>query len=465
MPINNVHQEYKDMLPSWVACRDVFAGERAVKAAGTKYLPRLSAQKEADYQNYKLRATFFNITAKTLNALTGLVMSKPVITQYDELLKAYFEDRDGVQLGELVGLSVQEVLLMGRFGLLVDAPVGGGQPIILTYSAESIINWSTTADGKLEWVVLKELVQQPLTSDRFVLESVVQYRLLELVDGVYTVQLYDDQNKPVGPQVTPQVNGQPLSEIPFIIMNPSGTDAGIEKSPMEDIVNMNLSLYRTSADLEWGRHFTGLPTPVISGVDSSTTLTIGGTQAWVLPDPNAKAYFLEFTGQGLQSLEKAMSEKQGQLATMSARMIDQSTRGSESAEAVRLRYLSESSTLSQVCSTIDKALNLVYGWVATFIGVDKPSISMPKEFLASRLTPAELNALTTTYLKGLIDKATYIYNLRRGDMLDPQRTDDEVINAIVTEAGADVVEKVDPTDSVDNPTDTKNVTEGEDNGA
>ena len=40
-------------------------------------------------------------------------------------------------------------------------------------------------------------------------------------------------------------------------------------------------------------------------------------------------------------------------------------------------------------------------------------------------------------------------------MLDPQRTDDDVIEAIVTEAGEEAVEKPDPTET------TKNVTEGE----
>ena len=439
MPVSSTHKDYAPAAQVWRSCRDVMGGERTVKAAGSRYLPKLRAQKPEDYENYKLRASFFNITAKTLTALTGLVMAKPVITQYEELLAPYFEDTEGYQLVELVGLSIQEVLLMGRIGLMVDAPVGGGKPSIVTYLAESIINWGTASDGTLNWVVLKEVVEQQVGSDRFVTETVTQYRLLELLEGVYTFSVFSDTGSLLEGPTAPMVRDQPLAEIPFLVLNPIGVGMRIEKPPMEDIVNMNLSLYRTSADLEWGRHFTGLPTPVVSGVDASTTLTIGGTQAWIIPNAEGRAAYLEFTGQGLQSLEKAITEKQGQLATMSARMIDQSTRGSESAEAVRLRYLSESSTLTQICNATEKAMNIVYGWLAMFVGAEAPTITLPKEFLSDKLTPAELTALVESYLKGTIDKQTFIYNLRRGDMLDPQRTDDDVIKSIIATPGSSVV--------------------------
>lgn len=437
MPINSNHPSYTANSEAWTRCRDVVAGEQAVKKAGTKYLPRLSAQSPTDYENYKLRATFFNIVGKTLVALVGLAMTKPVIEKHDEQLDRWFKDGEGMQLNELIGYALHEILLMGRIGLLVDAPVGGGQPTISTYAAESIINWSVSGD-KLEWVVLKELIEKQNASDQFVTETEVQYRLLAIINGIYMIQTFDKAGQATSMPITPTIDNRPIDYIPFLVINASSTGMGVEKPPMEDIANLNLSLYRTSADLEWGRHFTGLPTPVVSGVDGSTVLTIGGTNAWVLPDAQGKAYYLEFTGQGLQSLEKAITEKQGQLASMSARMIDQSTRGSESAEAVRMRYLSESATLTQACQMIEKGINVVYSWLSKFVGTGAPTITMPKEFLGAKLTPAELTALTESYLKGTIDKATYIYNLRRGDMLDPNRPDEDVVNSIVTESGAEV---------------------------
>ena len=44
----------------WIRARDLLAGEDAVKAAGAKYLPRLEAQTDDEYEAYKSRACFFN---------------------------------------------------------------------------------------------------------------------------------------------------------------------------------------------------------------------------------------------------------------------------------------------------------------------------------------------------------------------------------------------------------------------
>ena len=59
MPVNTTHPDYDAMLPAWLRARDVLAGEDAVKAAGTKYLPRLDSQSDEEYAAYKGRACFF----------------------------------------------------------------------------------------------------------------------------------------------------------------------------------------------------------------------------------------------------------------------------------------------------------------------------------------------------------------------------------------------------------------------
>ena len=66
MPVNSTHPEYNASLAAWSRARDVLAGEDAVKAAGTKYLPRLDAQSDEEYEAYKTRASFFGATARTV---------------------------------------------------------------------------------------------------------------------------------------------------------------------------------------------------------------------------------------------------------------------------------------------------------------------------------------------------------------------------------------------------------------
>jgi hypothetical protein len=81
MPVNNTHEEYDAALRSWMRARDVLAGEDAVKAAGTRYLPRLEGQSDEEYAAYVKRASFFNATARTAEGYCGLIFRRPAFVK------------------------------------------------------------------------------------------------------------------------------------------------------------------------------------------------------------------------------------------------------------------------------------------------------------------------------------------------------------------------------------------------
>ncbi len=431
MPVSSTHPQYAAKISDWRKCRDAFEGQGAIKAAGSLYLPKLSGQTDADYNAYKTRALFYAITSKTISALLGMATQKPPVIKHPPELAPYLVDDSGVQLYEVLSTALAENLLMGRFGVLVDRPEGGGPPTLAPYVAESIINWRTDPTGNPVMVVLKETIMQQDDDDEFEQELVTQYRVLRLVDGVYSQHLYNEDEQLIK-SVTPTNLGKTMDFIPFYAVNPFGLGFDIQKPPMLDIVDINISHYRTSADLEHGRHYTGLPVPIVSGVDGSTKLRIGSTTAWILPDPTAKAYYLEFTGQGLVSLEKALTEKQSQLASLSARLIGQSSNGSEAAETVRLRYMSETASLAAAVRAIEALINRVYRGLAVMESLDPSSITitLDKEFLDTRMSSADLRELVNSYISGGISKETLVFNLRRGDVLSSDRTDLEELAAI-----------------------------------
>lgn len=458
MPVSSQHPDYEARKPSWIKCRDAYDGSESIKAAGVAYLPRLSEQSTEDYAAYKHRALFYSITSKTLAALVGMASAKPPICKYPEELKPYFADDSGVQFHEILSQALTEDLLMGRFGVFIDRPETGGPPTLAGYAAESIINWRTDAQGDPTMVVLEEsiLVQDP--QDAFKLVKSCQYRHLLLVANpdlaktlMYVQDLYDADDKFVR-RIVPTNTGKVMDYIPFYVVNPYGLGFAMQKPPVIDIVDINISHYCTSADLEHGRHYTGLPVPVVSGVDASTTLRIGSMTAWVLPDPNARATYLEFTGQGLISLEKALSEKQSQLASLSARLIGQSSNGSEAAETVRLRYMSETASLAAVVRAIEALMNRIYKCLAKMedLNPDEVSIKMDKEFLDSRMSANDLRETVKAFIEGGISAETLVYNLRRGDVLPPDREDSAELAAIV--AAQKVASSATQGGPVNNPT-------------
>ena len=431
MPIDSIHPKYRYYQNALIDCRNAFEGGRAIKAAGQRYLPRLKSQRDDDYNSYKERAFFFSITNKTVSALVGMVMSRPPQLQHTDEMNVFFKERQGAQFLEIASTTIEEVLLMGGYGILIDAPQDGAQvPRLPRYSRESIINWKVDDSGRPTLIVLCEEAIRNKADDEYEFEIIKRYRKLYLdLAGQYRSALYDDDKSFIS-EVIPTLKGQPLDHIPFYMFTPLGLQMDIMKPPMLDIVDLNISHYRTSADLEHGRHFTGLPTPVIIGMEKGDDMYIGSQAAWILPNPDADAKYLEFTGQGLTSLERALSEKQSQMASMSARMLDNSKRGSEAAETVKLRYMSESASLITVTRSVEDGFNQLYAEVAEIMGTEAPTIQFNKEFLDPKLTPAELDSLVNAYLEGTISKETLIYNLRKGDIISAKRTDEEELSEI-----------------------------------
>jgi hypothetical protein len=424
------HPQYIHLIPDYKKIRDCFEGERAIKQAGELYLPKLKAQSIEDYNSYLIRALFFPITGKTCTTMVGLATTKPPKTVYPDLMTRYFVDTaSNYQFTETMVSMFMEVTLMGRFGALIDAPVGLGDPTLSTYIAENIVNWELDDQGNLTMLLLREAAR--VKDGQFASTMEVRFRHCFIRDGVYLVEVLDDDLEVVTGPIAPQFSGESISYIPFVCFGSSGVHLNADKPPMLDIATINISHYLTSADLEWGRHIVGLPTPVVSGVDSSTKVSIGGTAAWILPPAEAKAYYLEFLGQGLQSLEKAMQEKIGLMASMSARLIDNSTRGSEAAETVRLRYMSETASLIHIINSIETGANVLYNMLAKLCkaGGDV-SIKFSREILGTGITFKDLAMIFDAYFQGGISKESLLYNLRRLDAVDPNRSDEDEMAAI-----------------------------------
>jgi hypothetical protein len=432
MPVHqDFHPEYLARTEQMTKCRDAFEGQEAIHKAGIKYLPKLTGQSQSAYNAYKKRALFYAITSKSISSMVGMATQKEPIIVRPDVLKPYLEDDNSIEFYELYTILLTENLLQGRIGCYIDRPIAGGKLKANIYLTENIVNWETDDNGDPTLVVLRETIFERDQRDRFKSVTSTQYRVLEMVDGRFQVQLYDSKGVAIGGVMVPNIRGVAITFIPFFVVGPSGLGWRVEKSPTIDIVNINLSHYLSSADLEHGRHFTSLPTPVAIGVEASAKLNIGSMTAWILPI-GGDAKFLEFTGQGLGSLEKALVEKQSQLASLAARMLDNSKRGSEAAETVKLRYMSESATLSAVVRATESMLNRVYSTMAVLEGelATSVSIKLDKDFIDSKLSATELTALANAYLTGAMDKETYIYNLRSGNRLNPARTNEEVMAAI-----------------------------------
>jgi hypothetical protein len=461
MPVDTVRSDYTTALDRWDRCRDCYEGSDAVKAKGVTYLPMLGghAEKPSKYSAYLQRALFFNATARTVQGLVGAVFQKDPTVTLLERFASHTKDitLTGVTLTTFAQQVLQENLAIGRGGILVDMATAASseqRPYWVRYRAEQIIAWRTlrvSGDEVLTRVVLKERIEEDDPKDPFAVLDIEQCRVLEL-RGVGTPaaacvrtlwrreQAEDTRSKWVihipegetGAGHTLIRRAVPLPFIPFVFFGPDGVAPGIDKPPLLDLVDVNLSHYRTSADLEHGRHFTALPTPWVSGSTSKDgePLAIGSGTAWQL-ELNGRAGMVEFTGQGLKALETADTEKRHMMAVLGARLLEQQSRGVEAAVTVQMRHAGEHATLRTIAGVSELAVSLALQIHAWWVGSDaqprdvKAGIEFNKEFVALRLTPEDVKAALLSLQAGGMSFETWFYTLQRGDWARPGATVEE----------------------------------------
>ena len=154
---------------------------------------------------------------------------------------------------------------------------------------------------------------------------------------------------------TPRRLGRPLPLIPFIFYGPRQGTAAVAKLPLADIIALNLDHYRLDADFKHGLHYTALPTAWLAGFDAKQALAIGSRTAWVSENKDARAGFLEFTGQGLTTFERAQDRDERLMAVLGTRMLESQKRAYESAEAIELRQTAENSSLGAIAISVGHA--------------------------------------------------------------------------------------------------------------
>lgn len=443
MTVNNTHADYDRLLPLWTKCRDVMAGQEAVHGKGTAYLPRLSGQSDTDYLAYKSRALSYNATRRTLDGLTGLIFRKPPRFDLSRALSAVAADIDlsGLDSQGFAECIVEEVLTVGRVGVLVDHPPlrsdvksmahalnVSQRPFLRLYRAEDILDWRIgQIDNRSQatQIRLREWIELPSPDREFESRSLEQIRVLDLdQSGAYRQRVFrkTDGTWEEQEEVRPLMNGRPMPAIPFVFFGPKDTSERPERPPLIDLANVNLSHYRTSADLEHGAHFSGLPTAVITGhrLEEGETLSIGSGEAWVLAAPDARASFLEFTGQGLGALERSLARKEAQMAAIGARMLAPEKRAAEAAESLAIRHGGEQAVLASLAQAVShgltKALEVLRDWAGA-TGVVR--IELNRDYMPNPMSAQSLAAHVEAWQAGALSAHSLFEALQAGEIISP----------------------------------------------
>lgn len=473
MAVDTQHKEYSKHITQWQMLRDCDDGASAVKSRpgqggsassigslkGTAYLPAPNPDDGSNenilrYQAYVKRASFVNFVGHTKEGMLGMVFRKETNLVLDPSIE-YLRDNangEGLDADQLIKAAAADTLLVGRYGLLVDYPQteagltaaqsAGLAANILSYPAESVVNWRTTVvngQKQLSLVVLQE-PHEKISDDGFEVDEVMYHRVLLMEDGTYIQRLYDENGEQLGmlqgdefvADIVPRKNdGSTWDEIPFTFVGAINNDDAVDKAPLYDIAEINIAHYRNSADYEESSFLVGQPTPVFAGltqswVDQNMSHGIAfGSRAAVLLPESGNAMLLQ-AGENQMPL-KGMEIKEQQMVNVGTRIIQSQGGGIETAEAAKIRFAGQNSKLSAIIGNVEEAFFRCFGWAMEFMGgTIEPELEINREFYDASADPQLLVASMQLMDRGVIGMTDMRGQLRKAGMIEADRTDEEI---------------------------------------
>lgn len=414
----NGNPEYEFWYPEWCKMRDVVLGQKQLREMGTVYLPMYAKMTADEYSAYLGRAPFYNMTSRTLDGMIGTsFLRDPKVAGIDdtqrELLK--LASKKGSSFLTFTKQVCEEVLKVGRVGVLCDMGPEGGSPYFAAYLAENIVDWETSNVGgreTLTLVALREQIRKPGES----LAYDTQYRVLKLVGQEYQQHIYgvadtsvsvDFRNQAPDEILVPSRRGASFDYIPFVFFGPRSNETEVDKPPLLDIADLNLSHYQSSAQLEQGRWYTGLPIyySEIGPGGEMAEYEIAPNVVWQLT-PGAKAGIIEFNGQGLKFLENALREKENQISALGGRMItNRADSTGKSEEETKMNERNERSLLMNVSVVMDDGFSQLLQWWAYWQDINDVSeiqAKFNKDFMLDTLGAREFRAIHELYKDGVL---------------------------------------------------------------
>lgn len=437
-----VNYEYTNWRDVWRSIRHAMIGEIEIKRHGSKYLPKPDGMDEDQFSAYLDRSVYYNMVYRTVTGLTGsifrrdprLMRAGPKLTKLAKRIS-----KDGLSLPIFAKVIAQDMLAVGRYGVLVDkAPTGDtSQPYLAGYTCENILDWTTAEiDGltEIDYVLLREF-----KTDRrlFVLEGATAqpnptygqffncYRVLRLTWNdedsryEYVQEFYERDNEDADLTETPSISkplvfGVPMKRIPFRFFNATTSLPEIEKPPVLDILTLNLAHFKLYAQLQHARFYTANPVYYVTGAQEEDTYHIGPSVVWEI-GAGEKAGLIEFNGSGLKSLESGLTMMENQVASLGGRLIGDSSTAGQSDNQTKLKDRNEQSLLLNVTTVINENITDLITIMSQWLNEPAENLGfrVNQDFLLDAAAAREFRAITMMYQAGILPiEVIYEYFLK-----------------------------------------------------
>lgn len=443
--VSNQHSLFKSHLEDCIKMRTVFQGDKAIKANAKTYVPKNKGVSDEDYNAIIQRSVFENFTEATAKGISGLIFAKEPTVSVPASLEILKEniDMDDNKIVDLSQNIVNELMEVGRCGLLIDVPnidtTGMTRPqtdalniraFMKLYKSETIINWryeSINSVNKLTLLVLHEVYED--WTDRFTAKLKDRYRVYSLVDNVCYVEVFEENDKTFVNTMDMKpviVKGSTINYIPFIPLTYKDISIIPTKPPLMDIADINICHYGVSVERRDVVHFIGSPFVMGKGINTKDSqgndlvIRLGSSVAQIFQEVNADMKIVETQGSGLVFTVDLLRDLKATAAALGARLLVDDAKAQISENTMQMKTAGYRATIMQIANTasraITQALKIITEWENQ--NPDEVKLELNTDYNLSQMDAQTITALVAAWQTGAIRKEDMFLKFQKGEIVE-----------------------------------------------
>lgn len=470
---------YLAMAPRWHKMESVLGGTERMKQEGTTYLPMHMGEEKDRYAERLAGALLWNQTELTLEGWVGRPFAEPLKLNDDvpEQIKALEEDIDsqGMNMDAFAREWFNKGLSKAFCHVLIDAPAydsPDGQPLTLAKEKELGIRpyWvlidpteliaarRVRENGRdvITHVRIEETTTEQDPNDRFNEVIVERIRVMDRVwdgdeeQGRYVVVITMYIKKKEGKKdiwvedMEHESNGRVIyfSEIPLITFYADREGFMMGKSPLQDLVDLNVSHWQKLSDHEAIVRVASFPMLAASGIpeeglENNTNkrdpMVVGPFTFLSCEEASGRYYYVEHTGKAIKAGVDSLLQLEDKMRGYGAEFLKKRP-GRETATARAMDSAESTSPLQNMAWRFKEAFQRALAMTAKMMGMvpDKPedeffagTVEIITDFGPEDISGIDLNALLTARANRDISRNRLNQELERRGIL-PEDFDHEL---------------------------------------
>lgn len=429
------------------------AGRDAIIASRKKYITKLDEQDDEQFEAMVKMAPIYVLYPKVVDGFSGTVFSKAPIMKnidFNESQEKLNQNCDmlGNSIDKFSERIINTVFEDGFCATMNDYSDVASRPFMRLIMPNQFISFRTSSIKGYPVItqfIYSEEVEFDNVDNEFDVDIKKRYTVLDIKDDKYRVRRYVSVSKNIsgkiseamvqeGNDIYPKIDGEFFKIIPITIHGVNSNNFSINKSPLQDISDMNISVIQRVIDQVYMLHWTALPTPWVTGVDEQDSPgTIGPSKSWQISSPEAKVGMLEFSGSSARAHQDFIDNLKDIMASMGAQILKKEGVSRETATSVLVRNAAQTSLIStlvnNVSGQIENALKIFFKW-----GTNKKTedliYKLNNDFIKIDMEPNAQIALVKSWLDGAISHKTMFNKMKEGEIIDTKTTFEEEIKDI-----------------------------------